>query len=260
MPRVFGIGFGIVTHGIFFFTVWHLFRFLHADTVVAPVGSLWIDAALAGQFAILHSVLLHPAVRNRLSRWVPRAFYGCFFCVATCLSLLAMFAGWRSAAPALWRLTGWANLAVETAFYVSWLALFYSLWLSGLGYQTGFTPWWHWVRGRALPDREFHSRSLFRVLRHPVYLSFMGLIWFNPVMTRDRLLLALVWTVYIFIGSYLKDERLAYFMGETYRRYQEQVTGYPFIPFGPLARRRRLEEAESIPLLKPAEVATRRAG
>lgn len=259
MPTACGVGVGVVTHGIFFFTVYHLFRFLHADTVVSPNGSLWVDALLAAQFAVCHSLLLHPAVRQRICRCIPRAFYGCFFCVATCITLLATFAGWRSAEPTIWRLTGWANLIVASAFFASWAGLFYSLHLSGLGYQTGFTPWWHWLRGRPLPNREFHPRSLYLLLRHPVYLSFMGLIWFNPVMTLDRLLLAVLWSGYIFMGSYLKDERLAFFLGTTYRDYQERVPGYPFMPVGPLARRKRRPDPIVVQVPLPAPLPTRKA-
>lgn len=245
MQKSLGIIFGAATHSLFVFTVWHLYRFLHADTVVSPVGSLWGDALLAVQFAVLHSVFLHPGVRRPLTRWISPAFYGLCFCIATCLTLLAMIYAWRSADSTIWRLTGWARTGVDLAFYGSWVALFYSLYLSGLGYQTGLTPWWNWVRGRPMPDRKFRPRNLYRLLRHPVYLSFLGFVWFNPVMTLDRLLLALVWSGYIFVGSYLKDERLAYFLGDDYREYQTQVPGYPFIPFGPLARRKREVTGES---------------
>ena len=253
-----GIAVGVVTHVLFFFTVYHLFRFLHADTIVSPAGSMWIDSLLAAQFAVLHSVLC-TLPRPRLGRLGSRAFYGCFFCVATCFTLLATFAGWRSAEPAIWRLTGWANVAIEAAFFASWVGLFYSLYLSGLGYQTGFTPWWHWLRGREPPNRDFRPRSLYLLLRHPVYLSFMGLIWFNPVMTIDRLLLAVVWSSYIFAGSYLKDERLAFFLGTAYRDYQEQVPGYPFMPLGPLARRKCSADPDVIPIRQSAPLAGRKA-
>src|SRR5690242_15486511 len=96
MRRICGIGFGIAVHGLFFFTAYRLFRFLHADSVASPHGSLGIDILLASQFAASHSLLLWRGVRQRLSRWIQPPFYGCFFCAATCLSLLAMFAGWRS--------------------------------------------------------------------------------------------------------------------------------------------------------------------
>lgn len=259
MQRACGIGFGVATHGLFAFTVWHLFRFLYADTVGSPAGSLWNDVWLAGQFAAFHSLLLHPSIRQRLTHWIPCPFYGCFFCVVTCVTLLGLFSGWRSAGPTLWRLSGWSDVGMQAAFFVSWVGLFYSLYLSGFGYQTGFTPWWCWVRNRPVPDRAFRPRSVYRLLRHPVYLSFLGLIWFNPVMTFDRLLLAMTWSGYILIGSYLKDERVAYFLGEAYRTYQEQVPGYPLIPFGPLGRR-KLRHAEILSASGEMEINAVREG
>ena len=259
MHRTCGIAFGIATHALFFVTLYRVFRFLQGDAVPSPAGSLWYDALLAAQFGILHSLLLYPATRRRLEAWIPSPFYGCFFCTMTCVSLLAMFAGWRAAEPTFWRLTGAARVFVDGAYVGAWLLLFYSLCVSGLGYQTGFLPWWHWVRQRPAPKREFRPRNIYLLLRHPVYLSFMATVWFNPVMTLDRLLLALVWTAYIFVGSWLKDERLAFYLRDTYRAYQEQVAGYPFMPFGPLARRKPRETQSTIALPQASSVAARKA-
>lgn len=237
MRRISGIVFGAGTQALFLVTVVRLFQFLHADDLQAPAGDWRVDLGLAVAFAAPHSLLLAPSVRRLLTRWIPSPFYGCFFCVATCLSLWAVFLGWRSAEPVVWRLDGVSRAVVEAGFVSSWIGLFYSLYLSGLGYQTGLTPWWHWLRRRPEPRREFRVVGLYRWLRHPIYLSFLGLIWFQPVMTSDRLLLAVVWTIYIFLGSVWKDERLAFYLGDVYRAYQQRTPGYPGMPFGPLARR-----------------------
>ncbi|HTI50851.1 MAG TPA: hypothetical protein VL475_07870, partial [Planctomycetaceae bacterium] len=114
--------------------------------------------------------------------------------------------------------------------------MFYGMSLNGFGFQTGMTPWWHWITQTPIPPREFNPRSLYHVLRHPVYLSFLGLIWFTPVMTADRAILTGIWTAYVFIGSCLKDRRLLYYLGDRYEDYQSQVPGYPGMLWGPLAR------------------------
>ncbi|MCA9028506.1 MAG: hypothetical protein KDA86_25070 [Planctomycetaceae bacterium] len=85
-----------------------------------------------------------------------------------------------------------------------------------------------------MPPRPFLEHGAYRWFRHPIYLSFLGLIWFTPRMTLDHALLTGWWTVYIFVGSYLKDERLAFYLGESYREYQRRVPGYPGMTFGPL--------------------------
>jgi uncharacterized membrane protein len=232
-------GFGWATHGLFLVAVYFLYRFLRGYDVPPPLGSasdLAVDVALALQFAVLHSWLLLPSVRAWLTRWIPSPGYGVFYCFATCLSLGLVIGAWRPCGNVVWNLTGFERTTVLLCFFAGWVALFYSLSLTGLGYQTGWTTWRLWMRGQPIPRRGFEPRGAYAVLRHPVYLSFLSLIWFTPVMTYDRAVLVAVWTVYIFIGSYLKDRRLLHYMGDAYRRYQARVPGYPGFVVGPLAR------------------------
>lgn len=237
--RLFGVGAGIAVHLLFAATVWQLFWFLKNGAAARPEGSLLVDIALALLFAVPHSLLLHPVARKRLSPWIAPSFYGLFYTVVTCVTLLAVFAWWRPVGPVLWRFTGPIQTVLETAFYASWAALFYSLHLTGLGFQTGLTPWLAWVRRKPTPRREFAPRGAYRWLRHPVYLSFMGLVWFTPTMTLDHAVLTGIWTAYLLVGSWLKDRRLEYYIGEPYRDYESRVTGYPLAMVGPLGKRKR---------------------
>jgi protein-S-isoprenylcysteine O-methyltransferase Ste14 len=244
MRRFFGIAFGLATHALFAFTVWHLFWFLKGpllgDVRISSLGlgtALAIDALLAVAFAVPHSIFLLPAVRRRLvAAGIPAPLYGCFYSVVTCAVLLLTIFCWQPTSIVAWRWPPPFDNAVTAAFAASWGALFYSLHLTGLGWQTGWTPWWHWARGLPQPKRVFVERGAYRFLRHPVYLSFLGLIWFTPLVTLDRMVLIGVWSTYIFIGSAIKDRRLVHFMGDTYRDYQARVPGYPGVAFGPLGR------------------------
>ena len=243
MRRAAGIAFGVGNHLLFALTVWQLFWFLKGSEAPSaasgrslPLGAVAADAALAMFFAVPHSAMLLPTVRRKLARVVPDAFYGCLYCTVTCTCLLVIFTAWQSSPAILWHFTGFARTAIQAAFLGSWAALFYSLHLTGLGYQTGWTPWWHWLVGKPLPPRKFVPWGAYLWLRHPVYLSFLGLIWFVPTMTADRAALTAVWTMYIFAGSYLKDRRLIYYLGGKYRQYQAAVPGYPGMLFGPLSR------------------------
>jgi protein-S-isoprenylcysteine O-methyltransferase Ste14 len=181
-------------------------------------------------------VLLRPRVRDRLARWIPSALFGCVFCAAACASLLLIVEAWQPSPGVVWSAHGAARSAVGAGYLLSWVALLYSISLTGFGYQTGWTTWWAWVRGREIPARKFEPRGAYLLLRHPVYLSLLSMVWLNPDLTLDRALFGTVWTVYIFLGSHLKDRRLSYYIGDVYRRYQTRVPGYPFIPFGPLGR------------------------
>jgi protein-S-isoprenylcysteine O-methyltransferase Ste14 len=232
-----GFIFGAATQALFLWTVIGLFRFLrYGGESTQAYSPLW-DTGWAMFFALPHSMLLVPAVNKLLRRSLPSELLGCVHCTVTCISLLVLFHWWTPSSDALWRLEGWSASVVLAGFYGSWIALFYSLYLTGMGYQTGALPWFYWLRGQKPPIRGFAPTSLYRWMRHPVYLSFLGLIWFTPLMTLDHAVLTLIWTVYIYVGSYLKDKRLEYFIGQPYRDYSRTVTGFPLIGFGPWGRR-----------------------
>ena len=234
--HVAGVATGVAVHAFFAVTVYYLYFYLRGTPPQPGHCALAVDALLALQFGVVHSLLLWTPMRRRLERLIAPAFYGLFFCAATCLTLLVTIQQWQVGSWALWELSGWPRTAMHGMFIGAWIGLFYTLSLNGFGYQTGFVPWWSWVRRREPPRRIFAPRGAYRILRHPVYLSFLGLIWFTPDMTVDRAVLTGIWTLYVFVGSWLKDLRLVYFLGHTYRQYQAEVPGYPGMPLGPLAR------------------------
>lgn len=198
--RLAGFTAGIATQAFFLLTVVYLFSFLRfggqpqtANTLIS--NWLLTDILLAMQFVIPHSILLHPATRRRLNHLIIPEFYGLFYCAVTCMSLMLVFHFWQSNPHTVWDLSGNAKTAVVACFYSSWGMLIYSLALTGAGYQTGWTQWQFWLRGTKMPRREFVATGLYRWLRHPVYLSFLGLIWFTPRMTMDHVVLTAIWTV-----------------------------------------------------------------
>ncbi|MEZ6059246.1 MAG: hypothetical protein R3C19_02680 [Planctomycetaceae bacterium] len=236
--RLAGLAFGVGTQALFLVTVVGLWSFLRYGVAGERSGWLLTDILLALQFVVPHSILLHPRTRRAMKAWVSAEFHGAVFCVGTCLSLLLIFRCWRGSGDVLWEFSGTAATAIVWAFGLSWAALLYSISLTGLGYQTGWTQWLYWYRQQRMPRRDFYARGAYRLLRHPVYLSFLGLIWFTPVMTTDHAVLTGLWSVYIAVGSVLKDRRLLHYLGADYADYMTRVPGYPLIPFGPLSRQR----------------------
>ncbi len=234
--RAAGIVFGLATQVFFLATVCFLFLFLRDGSERPAANWFVVDCLMTVQFAVVHSLLLLPRSRSLLARYLPTQLYGSLFSVATCIGLWLMFHYWRTSAVVIWDASGWGRIGIIAGFYASWVTLFYSLKLTGFGYQTGWTQWLYWLRRQSLPRREFVEHGIYRWVRHPVYLSFLGLIWFTPRMTADHAVLTACWTAYIFAGSYLKDQRLLFYLGDQYRRYASRVAGYPGLFFGPLGK------------------------
>jgi protein-S-isoprenylcysteine O-methyltransferase Ste14 len=230
---------GLAAHLLLAVTVWFLFPFMMGgrEPDSSAVDPYWyfIDLALVVQFSLPHSLLLRPGVRNRLQAAVPGPIYGCFYTLVTCSSLLLLIGAWR-VCPVVWlNLNGLVGATVRSAYVLSWGALLYTLALTGFGNQTGWTPLWSWLRHGEVPRRPFQIRGAYHWMRHPVYLAFLGQVWLTPLWTPDRVLLSLTFTGYIFLGSYFKDRRMQFYLGDVYRAYQAEVPGYPLVP-GPLGR------------------------
>lgn len=257
MKRGFWIVFGAGVQVLFLFTVYQLFVFLYAGTGdplgIEPQPFGWtasrpglddssvgcrvaLDVLLLAQFGMCHSFFLYPAVRERLGHFIPDRLYGSFYTLVASASIFVSAWFWQPLPGIVYQTRGAVAYLLEAGFLASWLALFYSIRLTGMGFQSGFTPWWAFVRNRPSPRRPLVTTGAYQYLRHPIYLSFVGLLWFAPSMTADRFLLASLWSIYVYIGSVMKDRRLVFFLGDRYRAYMTQVPGYPGMPYGPLAR------------------------
>lgn len=80
------------------------------------------------------------------------------------------------------------------------------------------------------PGAELQVSGVYRWIRHPLYSAGLVVVWLSPVMTLSLLVLFLGFTLYIWIGSRIEEQRLESEFGEAYRRYRKQVPGFLPVP------------------------------
>ncbi len=66
-------------------------------------------------------------------------------------------------------------------------------------------------------------KGIYRWIRDPFLLSGLVMIWLTPIMTVNLLVIYLLTTVYLFIGSLHWETRLVAQFGDEYREYQKRV-------------------------------------
>jgi protein-S-isoprenylcysteine O-methyltransferase Ste14 len=75
---------------------------------------------------------------------------------------------------------------------------------------------------------DIDTSGIFRLTRHPWYLAVIIFIWLRDIYV-STLIINLILTVYIVIGTVLEENKIIAEYGTSYRRYQEKVSMlFPF--------------------------------
>jgi protein-S-isoprenylcysteine O-methyltransferase Ste14 len=78
------------------------------------------------------------------------------------------------------------------------------------------------------PSNEIKKSGLLGIMRHPMYLALIIYLWCQTSKMAD-IVVNIVLTVYIIIGTILEEKKLVLEFGETYINYQKEVP--MLIPF-----------------------------
>lgn len=76
---------------------------------------------------------------------------------------------------------------------------------------------------QTLEAGSLNIKGIYRWIRDPFLLSGLVMIWLTPIMTVNLLVIYLLTTVYLFIGSLHWEKRLVAQFGDEYREYQKRV-------------------------------------
>lgn len=188
------------------------------------VQALAIDLALLGLFAIQHSLMARPAFKRWWTRFVPEAVERSTYVLLSSLALVALFIFWEPIGGVVWDAPdGLARNAVIAIYLFGWALLLYSTFLIDHFDLFGLKQVWRRLKGGSYQPPRFYTPSLYKVVRHPLYVGWLTIFWAAPTMTVAHLVFALATTVYILIAIQLEERDLVDAFGDRYLDYRRST-------------------------------------
>ncbi len=205
--------------------------------------ALAVNAALLLLFGLQHSVMARPAFKAWLTRFVPGPMERSTYVLLTSLVLILLFWQWRPIPAPVWEFQGIFQQPVLLGlFFLGVGTVLYSTFLIDHFDLFGLRQVVLHYRGRPYEAKRFVTPSLYKWVRHPLYVGWLVTFWATPSMSVGHLLFAGVMTAYVLLAIPYEERDLAHALGDEYRRYREETPMFVPRPGGAGAPARSLAD------------------
>jgi methanethiol S-methyltransferase len=193
------------------------------------------NAALFGAFAAHHSAFARTPLRRWMAAHVsPRLERSVYVWIASLL-LVAVCALWAPLPGVAWTMTGpWRWIVRIPLVAGIWLSLrsagIIDVWELAGSRQLATTPNLELPTAKGDARREsgnerwtFRSDGPYGLVRHPIYLGWILVVFSVPTMTMTRLAFAAISCLYLVLAIPFEERTIIASAGESYREYMRRV-------------------------------------
>lgn len=194
-----------------------------------PLGALLINILLFATFGVHHSVMARTRAKVWFGRLATPQLERATFVWVSSLLLIFVCLAWQRMPGELYHVRGgwrWVLHAVQVAGVA--LAIRASARLDVLE-LAGIRQVLHPRRHHPHTAAGLQMSGPYRLVRHPVYLGWVMLVFAAPHMTADRFAVAAISTLYLMVAVPLEERALAQAFGESYDDYARRVR-WRFLP------------------------------
>ncbi len=187
------------------------------------VTILLTDAGLSLLFFIQHSVMIRKFFRRNAEKILPKEYYPAVYAIASGAVLLIVLLFWQKSSWVAGTAGGFYHLFLRILFFA---AIPGFVW--GMRALNFFDPFGVKQILLQMSDKSFKTMLItvkgpFKMVRHPLYFFVLIAIWTAPVLTADRLLFNVLWTIWIVIGAFFEEKDLIEEFGDDYIEYLKKV-------------------------------------
>lgn len=233
MSRYLALLYGVGCHLLFLVVFAYMMGFvgnllvpwtIDSATVSAPQAAFAIDMLLLAAFGLQHSLMARPWFKRAWTRAIPKPIERSTYVLASCAVLAVVMWQWQGIPTIVWDVQGpLLRGGVWCVFAAGWLMVPLVTLLISHFDLFGLRQVWLHLRGREYTSLPFREPSLYKRVRHPLYLGWTVAFWATPTMTVGHLLFASVLTVYMAVAAVFEERDLVAHFGRQYQDYQQRV-------------------------------------
>lgn len=204
-----------------------IFLFMGSYTII-DLGlnardALLLSAFLSIIFFLQHSIMVRKGFKNRLGKFMPEIYHSAFYGITSAITLLLVMNFWQKTPVFIVHADGIIYWLLRALFILSLLGFFWGAKALGSFDALGVKPLMRYISNRPDKPQQIIAKGPYRWSRHPLYFFLIILIWSCPVLTLDRLIFNIMWSIWIIIGTFLEDRDLHREFGRQYSEYSSKV-------------------------------------
>jgi len=186
-------------------------------------NALRIDAFLSIIYFLQHSIFVRKGFKQCLGKFMPAVYPNAFYGLTSSIALILVLVFWQKSPTLVARADGIIFWLLYALFCLCLVGFLWGLKSLGSFDALGVSPLMRYISNKQDKPQQIVAKGPYRWVRHPLYLFVIVLIWSCPVLTLDRLIFNIMWTIWIIIGTYLEDRDLHREFGSQYLEYSSQV-------------------------------------
>ncbi len=186
--------------------------------------ALLTNVALIVLFGVQHSVMARTWFKKWWTQYVPEPIERSTYVLFTVIALGILFAFWQPMGGIVWSIKdGFLSGFLMALFGLGWVLVLVSSFLINHFDLFGLRQVWLHFRGQPYQPLHFRVHTLYKLVRHPLYLGLLIGFWATPLMTITHLVLAVGFTLYVLRAIRWEEKDMITTFGDKYRHYRKQV-------------------------------------
>lgn len=228
--HIFGMTGYLLFNAVFVYFAGFLSNFQVPRSIDTPPTGMSVPLALAVDggllliFAIHHSVAARPFFKKWLTGTVPFHLERSIYVIISSLLLAFVMWGWQPIPVELWRVDQPVLVTlIDGLFLVGLVVSLVATFQTDHSDLLGLRQIHFYLRNQPYTPPPFQEKGLYRVVRHPIMLGTLIVLWSTPSLTLGRLVFASILSSYIFVGIFLEERDLSATLGESYDHYRKKI-------------------------------------